>query len=304
MYSYTCYGLHVLSELEIPEFVPSHSVDASAKADVEVHFGGVDRPRPRPSLSGNYISVTPEETHFFWEYAGDYLIQQGRSIVISPMPGTEPEFVRLPLLGVVFGALLVQKGFQVLHASAVNVRGTVVGLVGNKGMGKSTTAATFHQAGYQAVTDDVLALRMSGDGIGFEMLPAFPHLKLWPQAVASLGEEPEDHPPLHSRVTKRSFMLHKTFPTEPLPMARLYLLGWGERTIIEEVSEAEAFRSLVPHTFASRFEPDTPSTMEKLLVSCSALVKGIPTKRLVRKADLNGLEEIVEAVEEDLCVAS
>jgi hypothetical protein len=247
--------------------------------------------------------MAPEEACFFWEQAGSYLVRGGHSITVCPAPRAEPDLVRLPLLGVVFGALLSQRGLQVLHASAVDVRGEVVGFVGNKEMGKSTTAAAFHQAGHRAVTDDVLALQVSGNDECFEMLPAFPHLKLWPRSVVSLGENPEDHPALHSQVSKRSFALRETFPTEPLPMARLYLLSWGERTAVEEMSEAEAFRSLVPHTFASRFEPDTPETMKKLLASCSALIKGVPTKRLVRKADLNGLEEIVEAVEEDLSVA-
>lgn len=302
MHRLSCYGLEVCSEVEIPEFVSVSN--PSETVDVEIRLGVVGQQWRNAATSREAAIVSPDTTYFYWGVAGDYLVRGGETITIDPAPGAEPESIRLPLLGIVFGALLAQRNLQVLHASAVNIEGNVVGLVGNKMVGKSTTAAILHQAGHRAVADDVLALQPSEGAQEFDMLPAFPHLKLWPQAMTSLGEDPEDHPLLHSRVAKRSFALRDTFPTAPLPMARLYILDWGESTTVEEMSEADAFRSLVPHTFASRYEPDTPETMKKLLESCSASVKGIPTKRLVRKRDLSDLDSIVRVIERDLSIAS
>ena len=57
--------------------------------------------------------------------------------------------------------LLQQRGYLVLHASAVAAGGTAVAFLGHAGWGKSTTAAALYAQGYGLVTDDVLAVEMS-----------------------------------------------------------------------------------------------------------------------------------------------
>jgi len=57
------------------------------------------------------------------------------------------------------------QGLEVVHASAVAVRGGVVAIVAPSGSGKSTLAAALVRRGAQFVADDVLALERAAGGI-------------------------------------------------------------------------------------------------------------------------------------------
>lgn len=299
MFDYLSYGLHIRSEIQIPEFVSLRDAEDAGEPDVEIRLGRVDRTPPETNRNGVRVTVGREEAHFYWEKAGHYLVRDGRLIIVEPGVAEEDLF-RLPLLGVVFGALLAQRGFEVLHASAVEVDGSAVGLIGDKGMGKSTTAAAFHHAGHQAVADDVLALYCGASESGAVMVPAFPHLKLWPQAAAHVGADPEDLPALHSLVTKVGLRLSDEFPSSELRVERLYVLDWGERTETRAMSPGDAFASIAPHTFARRYAPASGATAGSVLRSCSDIINRVQVRRLIRRPDLTELRSIVRAVEEDI----
>ena len=104
-------------------------------------------------------------------------------------PRRAVDLLRLYLLGPALALLLHQRGFLVLHASAVSLDGGVVAFLGHSGHGKSTTAATLHARGAAIVADDVVAVDLGAPG-GPAALPGFPLLKLWPDAVTALGENP------------------------------------------------------------------------------------------------------------------
>jgi len=77
----------------------------------------------------------------------------------------EDETLALLAYGTILAALLALRGECVLHASAVNVEGFTVAMLGNSGRGKSTLAALLCAQGGRLVTDD--ALRVSADGDGW-----------------------------------------------------------------------------------------------------------------------------------------
>lgn len=88
------------------------------------------------------------------------------------------------LLGTVFSTWLEWEGCPALHASAVGVGDQAVTfLAGNRG-GKSSLAAAFLQAGYPLLTDDILALRETPDGIRAEA--GYPQMRFWPHDAERL----------------------------------------------------------------------------------------------------------------------
>jgi len=88
------------------------------------------------------------------------------------------------LLGPVLGLLLRLQGVTCLHASAVAFEDRSVAFVGQTGAGKSTTAAAFARQGYGVISDDIAAL-VERKG-AFHLMPAYPHLCLWPELLTSL----------------------------------------------------------------------------------------------------------------------
>ena len=114
------------------------------------------------------------------------------------------------LLGPVLGLLLRLRGIVCLHASAVAFDDHCVAFVGSAGAGKSTTAAAFAKLGCGIVSDDIVGL-VERDGI-FYVLPAYPHLCLWPESVTCFTA-----PLTHSR---DSFTIGKSASSLSAKMAR------------------------------------------------------------------------------------
>lgn len=293
----TAFGLTIRSDIAVPEFDQTNGGDLEP-VDVTIRREALP-PRPVRMLRDGFgVDIGPSSMYFSWAQIGRYLASEGRTILFDQGLGVSDDLARLPIIGVVFAALLSQRGFTVLHASAVQVGGVVVGFIGNKGAGKSTTAGAFHRAGYTVTTDDVLAVRC-GEG-GYEALPAFPQLKLWPHAAEHIVEDPGELRPLHGRVDKQAFRPSAPLPPMPSPLARLYVLGWGEVTEVELLPSPEALLHVVGHTFTHRFVDSHPMHMPPLLNECSDLMKAVPVRRLKRRGDLADLSEIVRVVLRDL----
>jgi hypothetical protein len=180
-------------------------------------------------------------------------VQSGNEIILDPFPNVEQRVIRLALLGVVMSVLLNQRGILVLHASAVSLNGTAMAFLGHKEAGKSTLAATLYARGYQLVADDVVAVDISGAKAPM-ILPAFPQLKLWPEAVAAaVGDVLEAWPQLHSQVEKRGRLVNGRFVRQPVAVGHLYVLEQGASLEIQPLRPQEAMMQLISYSSMARF---------------------------------------------------
>jgi hypothetical protein len=83
------------------------------------------------------------------------------------------------LLGQALSCALVKLGFEPLHATAIVVNGQAAVLLGSSGLGKSSLAACFLEAGHRLLTDDLLVLLPTRRGIMAYPVP--PRIKLFPK---------------------------------------------------------------------------------------------------------------------------
>ncbi len=291
MQSYVAYGLGIQSVLPLPELVAGE-----AAADVVVRLGEVDRLPPDGTGAGVYSEVTDEEVYFFWEEAGAFLVRSGREIIVEPAAGVEERVLRLFILGPALGVLLHQRGWLVLHASAVAIDGETVAFLGGTGWGKSTTAAALHARGHGIVADDVTAVRLDTERP--MVSPGFPRLKLWPEAAISVGDDPQALSRLHPDLEKRARPVTQGFSSASLPLRRLYVLAEGESQRIALLQPQEALVELIRHSYVSRLRQaaETPAHF----LQCSKVVKTVPICRLSRPRSLPALADLARLVEEDL----
>lgn len=81
--------------------------------------------------------------------------------------------------GFTLGPLLVEaaasRGWFGIHAAAVSVGGAGILLTGPSGCGKSTIFASMHRAGHGVLSDDLVWLRPTGDGVRLHALPRGPY---------------------------------------------------------------------------------------------------------------------------------
>src|SRR4029077_19399232 len=113
-----------------------------------------------------------------------WLDREGKNIGAHWPAQSSVEDAATYLLGPVLGLLLRLRGATCLHASAVSIHGRAAAFVGSAGSGKSTTAAALARHGFPVVSDDIVALSESAGG--FEVLPSYPYLSLWPEPVSTL----------------------------------------------------------------------------------------------------------------------
>ncbi|MEM6907873.1 MAG: hypothetical protein AAF494_04270 [Pseudomonadota bacterium] len=122
------------------------------------------------------------------------LVSEGKSVRYA-RNGLSDSEIALFLLGSAWGALCYQRGFLVLHASAVLHESKVHAFCGEPGAGKSTIAAALSDEGLQFFADDVLMVSPSVlDGketVSGHIGPQGP--KLWEDAFGytrSIKKEP------------------------------------------------------------------------------------------------------------------
>jgi len=258
----------------------------------------VDRTFEKPE-TGSRFAITPDGFCVHWCGAGTFLVRKGCEIMVEPEAGVEESIIRLILLGSVLAILLHQRGVLVLHASVVSIHGYAVGFMGEKGWGKSTTAAAFNAKGHALVTDDILAVILGRDGT-LMVQPGPPHFKLWPEAaVASFGDDPETLMRLHSRIEKRERSATIRHIGEPLPLRRLYVLDRGEQLESIPMTPTAALLALVRHSYLCRIMKSLGS-MERNFWQCAQLAEQVPVSSLKRPKDLGALGSIVELVKQDI----
>ena len=90
-----------------------------------------------------------------------FLVNDGRHIAVSPVPGSNPGMVKLYLMGSTLGMLFHQRGQVILHGAAVVQNGRITLFTGPSGAGKSTLAAHLAGRGHTVLGDDTLPLVMA-----------------------------------------------------------------------------------------------------------------------------------------------
>ncbi len=95
----------------------------------------------------------------------------GTHIAVADAAATSRDELAQFVAGPVMGALLTQRGFYVLHASAVRLDGEVVAFTARSGVGKSTLAIQLARCGAEHLADDMVVLAADAAGVTVVMGP-------------------------------------------------------------------------------------------------------------------------------------
>jgi len=270
--SYTAFNLRFESDLPIPGLTVSPHTEA---ADVAVRLGAPpswlgevgDAAQQEYYVNPNCdTSGTPllrvwllGERYFRLRYADgtEFVLDRSGTRVWATWPSSLTlEDTATYLLGPVLGFILRLRGTVCLHASAVAVDGQAIALLGPAGAGKSTTAAAFAAYGYPILTDDIVGLSRENGTLLVQ--PSYPRLRLWPTSVEALYGRDDALPLLTPTWDKRYLDLTVAdykFQSTALPLRAIYILGPRQsgldRPVVEPVSPADGFTSLVTNTYVN-----------------------------------------------------
>jgi hypothetical protein len=161
------YGLRIRSAVPLPDGRPAA---ADGAVDLDITLGpsiAVGSSPPAGEVLAEHALSDEEWSCFVRRAGGEYLLRYApvcdivvdaalRRAVVHPMADAPLERLSVFASGALPAFVLLMRGEPVLHASAVDVGGSVVAFVGQSGMGKSTMATLACAQGARLVTDDVL----------------------------------------------------------------------------------------------------------------------------------------------------
>jgi hypothetical protein len=163
---YLAHGLVIDSDIPLP-FAPAR---ASGAADVAIRRGPDGLIGPEPPEANQLAAFEDEQrrTRYTISRDGQRIVlrypgicvftgdAQLRRICVTLEAGADAGLLTVLASGAVLAVHLMLAGELVLHASAVRVGDHAIAFVGASGMGKSTLATLYGQAGYELIADDVL----------------------------------------------------------------------------------------------------------------------------------------------------
>jgi hypothetical protein len=266
-FHYRLFGLHVESELALPEL---RLVDPSNEPDVHIALTADGRPD-----GGTHLPI---------DDIADFYVDGGSRIRIVPKEGVPERNIRLFLLGSAMGMLLHQRGLLPLHANAVEIDGKAFAFMGPSGSGKSTLAAWFHDRGHRVIADDVCVVDFSSDGqpLAFEGLP---RLRLWRDVLEATGRWPEQFEPSYSgdpSYDKFDVPLETAAGDDGLHLAAVYLLEKGDEAVLTRLNGLDSVEAIFANTYRGGFL-DRVGGHRAHMESCIRLSQSVPVFCWVRQ---------------------
>lgn len=198
------------------------------------------------------------------------------------------------LIGPVLAIVCRMRQIPCLHASVLMVDDRAFALMGDKGVGKSTTAAMLHTLGARLVTDDVAVMHRGRDGRLF-VQPGYPYMRLTPEASAMCDQRFSLDNVVLSTGAKCYIPAYSAdgaseFPTGPVPLERVYLLSSRNATScgIDTIDRPRALRELNRNAYVRYVTDD--KIRKKDFELFASLARSGSVRATTRPDDLTTLE--------------
>lgn len=298
---YRAFGLAIASDLELPELTRA----PPGPADAAIRLLDTGRDFPPPETPGTF-RFGDSECFLLYPQIGAFRVAVSGLIQVEPRPGVDPALIGFPLLGPVMALLLQMRGAFLLHGSAlVGPGGAAFAFLGDKGAGKSTTAAAFLREGYPLLTDDIIAITGLEHSAG-RILPAFPQVKLTRAASAVFaGEDLTERPGVQLVREKQRYLVGSGLAGEQHAPGHFFLLRRGEALAIRHLDPKERMKAFLRFSYGTRFGAGsiTPAIAVRHARACAALAHRARAAILTVPHDLQALGEVVAFVEAELAGA-
>jgi hypothetical protein len=295
-FGYRGYGLNLVSQIDLPEFMPAAvvedpdiriSLDAGALEAWENSSRKVDE--FAASLQGGQLMCVSEVAAFH--------VIGGREIRVGVVPGADSGMVRLYTIGSAMGMALHQRGLLVLHGATVSRGRRARIIAGESGAGKSTLAARLGQAGYAVLGDDTMALWNAPEGgAGKWLWQGSRVFKLWEDSITAMGSRTEGLTRLGNRTDK--FYVPNPGPATDVgvELAEILVLEIGEGVPrIEPLDGIHALRALAENTYRPEYIALLGRQAEHFR-QCGELTREITVSRLIRPWGMSWIDETLKLV--------
>ena len=310
MFNYKAFGLEISSEIELPGMM-----EGSGKPEVKIIQSEVDPFQvSKAEVEGDNYLVNGDDVYLWWDEIGKVKISNGELVTVESDKDLESsdELNIIPfLLGPVMALLLHQRGFLVLHGSAVNTGTEAVAFLGHRGNGKSTTAIHLYVEGYPLVADDILAIKFDDEGLPV-VYPGYPHVRLSDEAYHHVKDHTDILTPIRTLAGKVFCDASHQFSPEPVKLEKIYVIekilknnlergkGTENNVQIFVLKSQENLLDLIRHSVANRIFKET--TQKENLFQCAQLVNNVNVRRLEIFHSFDTIQDMILVIKGDVGV--
>ncbi|MBN1837537.1 MAG: hypothetical protein JW820_16900 [Spirochaetales bacterium] len=233
----------------------------------------------------------------------DFLLAE-HEVRCRPLAENVHAAVETFFLGMVMSVWLEWRGSPCLHASAVDIDGSVAAFLGDNGAGKSALAVALVARGARLVSDDILALKPVPGAI---LAPcSYPRLRLWPGEAAALLEDGIDRSGGDDRNPKVTVRVGGprgwgSFAGQTLPLGAIYLLERqqsredGPFVRFHPVNPGAAVIELVRQSFVAEVIPPLGWQPRRLPVLAD-IVRRVPMWKISYSSGREHLQAVCEEI--------
>lgn len=206
----------------------------------------------------------------------------GSLIEVERMEDFDPSQLGVYLMGSCMGAVLIQRGFMLLHGSCVTDGKSSILITGDSGAGKSTMAAEFLKHGWKLVTDDVTCV-YDVDTVPM-VRSSYPSQKLWQDALDRYEKSEEDIHSLYFTDDREKFGVNvaDSFLDGTVPLSMVVRLLPEEQpcsvTPIEGMTKVD---QLLRNTY--RIKMIQPKDLQRHFQRCVTLSTKVPMALAIRE---------------------
>lgn len=287
MACYTAFGFIVDSDLVLPELNSAVGIP-----DVWIKKREIVNTDQWAEIKG--IKTTVVDQNIKVEIADILILEiiEGKYIHYQPKTSFVEGKARMYILGLAFAAIIHQRGFLPLHASAVMKGGKAILICGNSGAGKSTTAAALLKRGFTLLSDDISLIKIDNDGVA-RVLPGFPQMKLWPESAELLGVEVEELNEFAPDVLKKGWRLDLNQNSNPIEIEGVcHLFKLDNKPLAYVIQGVDKFKVLIDNTFRLRYVNDT-NNHQAYFETTSKLASTVKMIAIHRPEKVKSLSKVV-----------
>lgn len=234
--------------------------------------------------SGRFLLDVPEVAR--------YMVEGGQRMVIDKSHRAEEAEVTRFLRMAPLAALLFQRGITVFHAAAAAGTQGAVLLAGDSGTGKSSLLAALLKRGWKMLSDDLAVVDLNEDNIPV-VVPTFPELMLWPDAMEKLEIEEGGN-------GRHALCMDRQFAATPQPLKAIYCLSVHKDREIEvrKIEGIDRFSTLTTHLYNSHIA-DALLDRIAYMHRASVIIQCVPLRCLRRPRGQWSIEYLADVVEKE-----
>ncbi len=309
-YSYA--GLTLSSVVELPELPPValHEQQAAdwsfrvtaAPTQLTHQSSTLDSPPTADAAPSEMVVQTVADGLVlrFVGVAEFFIDREGRQIRASAPATVEHATLRHLLLDQVLPRALAHRDRLIVHGASVAVGDRVICFIGETGQGKSTLAASFHEAGHALLSDD--AIMLTSDSGTTLAAPLYPALRLWPESVDGLFEVPPATTPMTQYSAKyRVELATPATDVTPRSLGAIFVLEDSLGEIDTEAgpslspySPRDACMAIIANSF--QLDPADPQRAARLLQRAGDVAQRVPVYALHYTRSFEHLAQVRKAV--------